>query len=218
MKLPDNQRQRIITRHFQAIQDRGYEPTALFWENRQVQQLRFNVLWQLLFQHPRFQSPLTEPINILDVGCGFGDFADWLSSHFQAFDYLGIDLSPDMIFAAQCQYPKRHFQQGEIFDFDWEENQFDFVICSGALNEVVEPMETQGQYAKAVIQKLVELAKYGVSLNLLNQNHDWTASRPDLQSFDPEQMRHYCQTLVSNVEMRDDYLANDFSLYLEVNA
>ncbi len=217
MKLPENQRQRIITRHFQAIQDRGYEATALFWENRQVQQLRFDVLWQLLSQHPIFQSPLTEPIKILDVGCGFGDFADWLTSHFQAFDYLGIDLSPDMVFAGQCQYPHHQFLQGEIFDIDWDDNQFDFVICSGALNEVVEPAETQGHYAKAVIQKMVELAKYGVSLNLLNQCHDWTANRPDLQSFDPEQMRRYCQTLAPKVVMRDDYLANDFSLYLEVN-
>jgi len=218
MNLPDKQRLRIITRHAQAIQDRGYQPTALFWENRQVQQLRFEVLWQLICQHPLFQMPLTENIKLLDVGCGFGDFADWLSQHFHAFDYLGIDLSHDMIFAGQCQYPQRNFSQGELFDFDWQDNQFDFVICSGALNEVVDPPETQGHYAKAVIQKMVGLAKYGVSFNLLNQQHDWTANRADLQSFDPEQMHCYCQTLAPNVVMRDDYLANDFSVYLEVNS
>lgn len=216
MRLPENQRQRIMTRHAQAIQDRGYAPTALFWENRQVQHLRFEVLWQLLIQHPLFQSPIKSPIKLLDVGCGFGDFISWLTPNFSLFDYVGIDLSPDMVFAAQCQYPNHQFLQGELFDFDWEVNQFDFVICSGALNEVVDDKDTEGDYAKSVIAKMVGLANYGVSFNLLNGRHLWTASRTDLQSFNPDQMRDFCQTLVSKVVLREDYLENDFSLYLEV--
>lgn len=218
MKLPDKQRQRIITRHFHSIQDLGYDATALFWESRQVQHLRFEVLWQLISQHSYFQSPLTERVTILDVGCGFGDFASWLSASFPSFTYTGIDLSPDMIFAGQCQYPQLNFMQGELFDFDWAENQFDFVICSGALNEVIETPGSEGVYAKAIIEKMVALAQYGVSFNLLNRHHAWTASRADLQSFYPQEMKAFCESLAAHVQLRDDYLENDFSLYLDVTA
>lgn len=217
MKLPEKQRQRIITRHFHAIEDRGYDATALFWQNRQVQQCRFEVLWQLISQHRVFQSSLTHPLTILDVGCGFADLAEFLSSKCTHIEYIGIDLSPDMIFAAQCQHPKLRLLQGELFDFDWPNAHFDFVMCSGALNEVVDPAETAGRYARSVIERMVALARYGVSFNLLNRHHQWTASRPDLQSFYPQEMRAFCQSLVPNITLRDDYLENDFSLYLEVS-
>lgn len=36
----------------------------------------------------------------------------------------------------------------------------------------------------------------------------------DLQSVDPHEMLAYCRTLYRECELRDDYLPNDFTIYM----
>ena len=51
---------------------------------------------------------------IIDLGCGSGDLAGPVRE--AGFDYLGIDLSADMIALARDKYPHVRFTQGSAFD------------------------------------------------------------------------------------------------------
>lgn len=215
--LTQQQRLRIQIKHQYSIERYGYDTKALFWTSQEIQQLRFQVLTQLLKTAPQ---KTTLPCSILDVGCGFGDLYHYLHSQNQAFEYAGIDLSADMILGARAQAPNASFRQGDLFDQKFFDNQFDFVLLSGALNEVVETKSEgtnhfRGRYAKAVIQEMYRISRFGVAFNLLDARNPQIAKHPsDLQSFYPKDIVDYCQGFARKVEWRDDYLDNDFSVFL----
>jgi Cyclopropane fatty acid synthase and related methyltransferases len=71
------------------IQRFGSEPRGVDWNGREGQVLRFAQLCKVL-------DPDT-PFSVTDVGCGYGSLVDFLGTHFERFDYVGVDISDAMI-------------------------------------------------------------------------------------------------------------------------
>ena len=210
-RLSDKQRLRIQTRHKASIEHYGYKPQALYWSSQEIQFIRFKKLSEIL--------PRNQACSILDVGCGFADLKGYLEQQGFDIDYTGIDLSEDMVRSAGFQNPGIKVEQGDLFDFNPAEQQFDFVLLSGALNEVVETeiedtAEFKGRYAKAVIRKMYDSCKHGVAFNLLDNRNAWVTERSDLQSFQPDDIQTYCQTFANQVSWQDGYVDNDFTVFL----
>lgn len=208
IRLSETQRMRIQLRHKASIERFGYQPQALFWTDADVQKQRFDVLSSLI---PHLEKPNHQAWSVLDVGCGFADFYTYLDLAGYRIHYTGLDISPDMIYSARCLHPAIQLYEGELVDQSFENNSYDFVFLSGALNEVVD--ET-GAYAKSVIQDLYRIARLGVGFNLLNKHNPWIQSRPDLQSFYPASIVAFCERFAYRVDWRSDYLPNDFSVFL----
>ncbi|BCN93129.1 SAM-dependent methyltransferase [Thiomicrorhabdus immobilis] len=215
-KLSDKQRLRIQTRHKVSVERYGYQPQALYWSNREIQEIRFQKLMEML---PAATELKQQAWSLLDVGCGFADLVDYLQKNEYLPDYTGIDISPEMVLAAQSLHPQATIKNGELADFNFSPLQFDYVMLSGALNEVVETevegtSQQQGDYAKSVIRAMYQISKKGVAFNLLDARHQWVKSRYDLQSFLPTEIIDYCQSFASQVELLEGYLENDFTVYL----
>jgi len=216
VKLSDTQRKRIQTRHKASVERYGYEPQALYWSNRDIQEVRFQQLMGIL---PSSTHLKQKAWSLIDVGCGFADLMGYLQRHEYFPTYFGIDISPEIVFGAKSMYPELDIQQGEFADFNFNEIQFDYVMLSGALNEVVETeiegtAQKQGEYAKSVIKGMYKICKKGVAFNLLDSRNEWVKSRFDLQSFVPEHIFRFCQKFATNVELVEGYLENDFTIYL----
>ncbi|MDQ6974208.1 MAG: SAM-dependent methyltransferase, partial [Mariprofundaceae bacterium] len=81
-------------------------------------------------------------------------------------------------------------------------------ILSGALNE---QLHDDSCYAKSVIVQMYKLCRKGVAFNMLDARY---LKAHDLHSHEPELMLHYCQSLCAECELHDDYLNNDFSIYM----
>lgn len=214
--LSDKQRLRIQTRHKVSVDRYGCQPKALYWSNRDVQQVRFQILTEIL---PRATLLKSRSWSLLDVGCGFADFFGFLNQQDYFPKYTGIDVSPDVVRAAKIQQPEVKIKQGELSDFNFRQGKFDYVMLCGALNEVVETevegtAEQQGEYAKSVIYAMYQLCKKGVAFNLLDKRNQWVQSRFDLQSFEPLEIMEYCQSFANEVELIEGYLDNDFTIYL----
>jgi len=210
-RLSEKQRLRIQQRHKTSIERWGYSPQALYWSSREIQQIRFQKLSELL--------PRNQACSILDIGCGFGDLKAYLEKQGFKITYQGIDLSQDMVNRARIQYPGIEVQQGDLFDFNPQDQQFDYVLLSGALNEVVEPRsesstDDQGRYAKAVIRRMFETCKKGVAFNLLDARQAWVQKRSDLQSFSPSEIENFCHGFASKVSWDDGYVDNDFTVFI----
>lgn len=71
--------------------------------------------------------------SVLDVGCGFGRFAEW----FEGRHYTGIDLSPSMVRTAMRLHPERTFAVAALDD--WQPGAYvtyDLVLASEVLMHI----------------------------------------------------------------------------------
>jgi len=195
-------RQRIVDRHRDALLRHGVHPNALYWSSREIQEVRFGVLAEI---------GVGSGDRVLDVGCGFGDLNGFLAARGIEVDYTGIDLSPDLLESARRLHPDAAFVEGDLFDLDPEDGAFDWVLLSGALNE---QLGDDGGYARRTIARMARAARRGVAFNLLDARNRWVASRPDLQSFEPDAVLAHCRELGAEATLREGYLDNDFTVHL----
>jgi ubiquinone/menaquinone biosynthesis C-methylase UbiE len=147
--------------------------------------------------------------SVLDVGCGFADFKSWIEGQGRDVSYTGVDLSPDLINAAREKHPDATLFCGELNDFNFASASFDWVVLSGALNE---QLHDDGAYARRMISSMFDLCRKGVAFNLLDARH---LMAHDLQSLYPEEISKYCSNLTPHVKVIDDYLDNDFTIYMK---
>jgi len=197
--MKKEQRKRIIDRHRDSLTRFGYHANALYWSSQKIQEARFCVLSEI---------GIEKGDSVLDVGCGFADFKTWIEGQGRSVDFTGIDLSPDLMHVAAEKHPDATLLCGELFDFHFEEQSFDWVILSGAMNEA---LHDEGAYARKMIARMFELCGKGLAFNMLDAR---TLKAHDLQSVQPQEMLEYCQGLCTHVQLRDDYLPNDFTIYI----
>lgn len=197
--MKKEQRKRIVDRHRDSLTRHGYHPNALYWSSREIQEIRFRVLAEI---------GIESGDSVLDVGCGFGDFKGWIKGQGRDICCTGVDLSPDLIRVAREKNPDATLFCGELSDFDFASASFDWVVLSGALNE---QLHDEGAYAHKMISSMFALCRVGLAFNLLDARH---LKAHDLQSFDPEEMINYCIDLSPHVKVIDNYLDNDFTVYM----
>ncbi len=195
------QRRRILCAHRDSLRRYGYSPWALYWSNREVQERRFLLLFEVGIQPGQ---------SLLDVGCGFGDLAVWLERQGCPVDYTGIDLSPDLLAEGRRRHPGLRLVEGDLFDLDPAPRAFDWVVLSGTLNR---NLGDDGAYARRLIPRMWDACRLGIAFNLLDARHEPTASRWDLQSFHPEEILTLVRRFAPRVELRDGYLDNDFTIH-----
>jgi len=197
--MKKEQRKRIVDRHRDSFKRHGHHANALYWSSQEIQEIRFRVLSEI---------GIESGDSVLDVGCGFADFKSWIEGQGKAVNFTGIDLSPDLIRVAKEKHPDAKLLCGELFDFHFEGESFDWIILSGAMNE---QLHDQGDYARKMIASMFKLCGKGLAFNMLDARK---LKAHDLQSIEPQKMVEYCQTLCADVQMRDDYLSNDFTIYM----
>ena len=193
---------RIIARHRDSLNRYGYSPQALYWSSRAIQELRFKALAAIGIQTGD---------SVLDVGCGFGDFKTWAAQCGIVTEYSGVDLSTDLLEIARQRHGEAGFYCGELLELDFAPHAFDWTVLSGVLNE---QLGDKGAYARKIIARMQQLSRKGTAFNLLSCRDEWTRTRPDLQSFDPQQILAYCRGLGADCLLIDDYLANDFTIHM----
>lgn len=181
------------------LKKHGVSFKSLGYKAKESQLIRFAILAQV--------GDLNHS-SILDVGCGFAEFYDFLREQGLQVDYHGCDVSAEMIAIARKSHPKLHL---EVVDFlKWESAQtWDYVISSG-INNI--KTSTNLEFCRKLIEKMFALCKVGVAVNMLSAY----ASSHDPKSYyaQPEDIFGFCMELTNRVVLRHDYKPNDFTLYL----
>ena len=78
---------------------------------------------------------------MLDAACGYGR----LSPIFEK--YIGVDFSPDFINIARKSFPKKEFLVANIKELPFEDNKFDWSICS-SLKTMIEENSGEEEWNK----------------------------------------------------------------------
>ena len=152
-----------------------------------------------------------ESRSVLDVGCGFGDIIPYISAKTQSFEYTGIDMVPEFVDLAQQRYPDYSFQVGTYFESPLEQ-QFDIVLCCGALNS---NMDNPIEYRKQAIATMFSHADVAVVFNMAG--HHPRPKYPETSKVyyaDSQEILEFCYTLTSKVIFRQHYSKKDFTVVL----
>ncbi len=179
------------------------------WHSIQSQQNRFQALCQPL--------DFTDK-SILDLGCGYGDFKQYLdqsmvkqgSTNNKITSYLGIDQQNAFIKSA-----RRHFINSANTEFlkaDFSTKtlpKVDIIIASGSLNY----RSRQQDYHQNLITAMYESARYAVAFNMLDSRY-FTPSKL-LISHDPQKVLKFCHSICTNSQLFDHYAKNDFTIIMK---
>jgi len=196
------QKQHLIDVHRDSLALYGCTPDALHWASRGQQKVRFRVLAGI---------GIASGDSLLDVGCGFADLRDWLRSHQLDVEYTGLDLSSGFVAIAAQRHPHATLLCGGLFDFSFAPKSFDWVLLSGTLNW---QLNDGGAYARRVIARMFELCRFGVAFNMLDARRCSSHELRELVAHDPQVMLDYCDSIAPDCSLIDDYLHNDFTIYM----
>ena len=175
-----------------------HSTASVGWTSRKSQEERFDAVMDL---------GIHEGARILDVGCGIGQFYGFLKKRLNNFEYVGIDLSAAMIEHARNFYPDATFHHADVLDYS-SEQRFDYAVAVGVYN-----VETGDNDAiiRRIIQCMYNLCSRGCAASL-TQSDDYSGTI--IHSFSPANLEEFGRSLTPHVRLRNDYLPNDFMLYL----
>ena len=182
----------------------GYDHRGLGFRTRSSQEKRFEALLGLADFNGR---------SVLDVGCGFGDFLQFLLARGIRPDYTGIDLCEPMV--ARC---RERFGAGaaefiacDALDFE-PDRPYDLVVASGIFG-----LDAPGarERIRPTVERMFAWAGTGLAVNFLSRRSPTPA--PARVYVDPAEMLELGLELTPSARLDHTYLPNDFTLHLYRN-
>ncbi|MCM8532323.1 MAG: class I SAM-dependent methyltransferase [Lentisphaeraceae bacterium] len=174
---------------------RSYE--TLNWGSKESQELRFSIFSEI----GRLNNK-----KLLDIGCGLGDYYNFLTDNKIDCSYKGIDLVEDLVGEAKQLFPEATFEVEDLFSMEAE---YDFIFASGIFYL---RKEKPFEYMKAVIEKMFSLCTNGVAFNSLST---WALKTDDGEfCADPVKVLEFCKSITQNLVLKHDYHPSDFTVYM----
>ncbi|CAN5788752.1 class I SAM-dependent methyltransferase [soil metagenome] len=147
--------------------------------------------------------------SVLDVGCGTGGFYERLKKKRISCDYLGVDISPEMIRICRDRFPAGKFELTDILKWK-SEPKFDYSTAF-AINTVVIP--GGWDLFKSITQKQFELCRVATHFTCLTDRYP-KGFASHIQPWPAERVLEMALKITPFVTLQHHYLPNDFSVTL----
>jgi predicted TPR repeat methyltransferase len=185
----------------------GATAAGVDWNSPESQALRFAELSQL------FEPG---PFSVIDYGCGYGAFADFLSAHALLNAYQGFDVAADMIADARRRHaaaPACRF----VTDSAALEAA-DYTIASGIFNVRFDISDDDWlAYMVSTLDQMMALSTRGFAFNALTSYSDADRRRADLYYADPRVFFDHCKRRFSKrVSLLHDYALYEFTMLVRL--
>ena len=184
----------VLQKHYsRLLRDHGDTPQAVQQRDMKTQERRMAILSEV--------GDLNAS-KVLDFGCGTGHLLEFLRKHigFNG-EYVGYDISTEMIATAKEKYPEIRFEKKDILD-DGMTEEFDYILVSGVFNN-----RTSDNWGlmTTILRKLFPGAKKALAFNALSTYVDYF--EPSLFYVNPQQIFQFCKEELSPcVILRHDYM------------
>jgi len=142
-----------------AVQKYGGTFDATLWLSKEGQRTRFDVMRNFV----NFENQ-----SILDIGCGIGDFALYLTDEHVAYTlFYGIDAMDEMIETANSRnIPNTTFSTCDVVQSKIDLPNVDWITCSGTLNAMGEKLAIE------TIDAMFKHCNVGLVFNFLSDKSD----------------------------------------------
>ncbi len=175
-----------------ALAEHGETAQGVHWNSTASQQLRFQILRQLL---PTDLGSFT----LVDVGCGFGDFYCYLEQRGEPpRKYIGLDIMEPMVATARVRTGCDIFVRDVLTDSLPEA---DYYVCSGAMNTLTR------KETRLFIKHCFAAARSAFIFNLLKgRNTSFTYN-----FYQPIEVVHIAHELGAECRIEEGYMSEDFT-------
>lgn len=186
------------------IETHGAVPKGAFYPDPEQQRTRYDELALLFTQS-------SASFTLLDYGCGYGAFYDYLVERGVQCDYWGYDISPAMLSAGREQHPQL---TGRFLDEVPADLIVDYVIVSGTFNQRVgTEVPAWEALIHATLDDFDRRTRLGFAFNMLSAYRD-EHRKLELNYYgDPLHYFDHCFRKYSpNIGLAHDYNLWDFTI------
>jgi SAM-dependent methyltransferase len=192
---------RVIERYQQRIAEHGTTFDSMKSGSPEKQRIRHEVhATALRGKHP----------SILDIGCGLGEFYQFLRDQRRDCIYTGYDIVPEYISACRASFPEASFEQRNIFE-QGISGQFDTVIMSQVLNNRYQSSNNV-EVMQAALNLAFQHTTTSVSVDMMSSYVDFESA--ELFYYSPEQILALAKSITKRVILRHDYRPFEFCIQL----
>lgn len=186
-----------ILNHYTKLYEKyGDHPGSLGWPKGK-QKIRFQALSEI--------ANLNNS-SILDVGCGFGDYLNFLQKKKLKINYFGIDINPTFINLAKQKFPNGTFKTLDLQKTKIKKH-FDWSFAIGITNKC-----GSYKYIEEILNEMFKISKKGIAMDFLSSYVDYKG-KGDFHS-SPEKIFKIAKKLSKRVIIRHDYLPYQFCVYI----
>jgi len=174
------------------------------WRSKESQLMRFEVLLGEIIDGDR----------ILDVGCGTGDFYQYLKDSGLNFSYVGTDISPELLKIAESRYKKENARFVLMDILDLEPNyrwlsKSEVVVASGIFTM---RKHRSLEYLDTMISRMMALSTSVVAFNLLSSFAD--EIKDSSRYYSPSEVIMLITRHTHKFKILHDYMPHDFTCVL----
>ena len=182
-----------LSQHYDALgKQHGYSHDATQQSSIETQEKRLNVLLDMAIDITNAK--------VLDFGCGTGHLLTLLKQRGFEGDYIGYDISNELLNLAAHHHHEGRFECKDIFEQPIEER-FDWVFISGVFNNDIEHNQ---RFMQKVLSTLFAHVNIGLVFNALSRYVDYQSK--GLYYFDPSWVFDYCKSnLTTHVQLNHSY-------------
>ncbi|MGO4153366.1 class I SAM-dependent methyltransferase [Cupriavidus sp. YAF13] len=194
----------VSTYYSEKLAEHGEGPRGVDWNGEEGQILRFKQLCKVIDGSCQF--------TLNDLGCGYGALYDFLCNEYGDFSYTGIDVSENMILAAE---QRQKGSQNARFVLSGEPDQVaDYGIASGIFNVRLDQSDAKWhEYLEMTLDVLNQSSRVGFAFNCLTSYSDSDKTRDYLYYADPCRLFDLCKRRYSrNVALFHDYGLYEFTM------
>lgn len=196
----------VAAYYTQKVKAFGCTPLGVDWTCQPTQEMRFVQLLKL--------CDFSAPFSINDLGCGYGALATFMHRRYGngAVDYLGIDVSGEMIRRArrQCRMLNTvRFAKGSAIP-----RVADYSVASGIFNVRLNASdEAWDACTAATLHQLAAASIRGFAVNFVASPPDGVTLPRGLYTTRPQRWMDYCTNQFgTNVQLVEGYGLREFTL------
>ena len=191
----------VAAYYTEKLAEHGDTPRGVDWNGEESQMVRFAQLCKII-------DPEMPNFSLNDLGCGYGALLDYLQDKHATCTYLGVDVSHEMIKAAE----QRYAAAGQVRFITAAEPDVvaDYGLASGIFNVRLERSDAEWfDYLQATLDVLDRSSSLGFAFNCLTSYSDEDKRRDYLYYADPCRLFDLCKRRYS----RHVALLHDYGLY-----
>ena len=182
------------------VEKHGYSPKSLAYSGEKSQKIKFNIVTEV---------GIEDNCSVLDVGCGFGDYFNYLKQRgIKNIKYCGIDISNKIVDFAKEKNSLANVIQGNVLDLS-DDEKYDYVISLG-FNCV--KTGSNWETLTQVLDKMWKLSKKGIAYNAVSTFAEDSPRK--IYFVSPAKVIDYIMNnLTYKVVFRHDYMPHDFTIF-----